>query len=228
MTRGIAANLLELKFGHLTVLERVESDRQGNAQWLCSCDCGKTAKVRAAFLRKGQIVCSKQCELNPARQIKDISKKVFGELTAIKHIGMNKQGKALWLFKCSCGNDITVPSDRVLNSNMATCGKGIHTSSYKHGLSLTRGYKSMHYMKYMATKNYQTPQWLSQKQLDEMTAIYMMAATITKATGIKHEVDHIYPLQGKKVSGLHVPNNLNIVTRSSNRKKSNKHPDDVC
>lgn len=228
MTRGIANDLSGKRFGHLKVIERATNDKSNNAQWLCRCDCKEKAIIRAAFLIKGQMVCSKSCPLNPARQIKDIANKKFGSLIAIKHIGFNAQRKSVWIFRCACGIRIKVPSDRVLNSGMKTCGKGIHASSYKHGLSGTRGYKSMHFMKYMAKKKSQTPLWITKRDIKTMIQLYLKAENLTKETKVPHEVDHYYPLQGKKVCGLHVPLNLRIITRADNRKKLNKHPDDVC
>jgi hypothetical protein len=76
-----------------------------------------------------------------------------------------------------------------------------------------------------ATLLNQTPQWAD---LEKIKQFYIEAARLTKETGIRHEVDHIFPLQGKNVNGLHVHYNLQILTRSKNRSKQNKTGDLLC
>lgn len=48
-------NLVNQKFGRLTVIEYMESDKMGKANWKCICDCGNFTKVRSGDLMNGHI-----------------------------------------------------------------------------------------------------------------------------------------------------------------------------
>ena len=67
-----------------------------------------------------------------------------------------------------------------------------------------------------------TPKWLTDRDHKVIWGFYKIAAMLTKHNGKPWEVDHIIPLQGKFVSGLHVPSNLQLMQGSDNRIKSNK------
>lgn len=74
-----------------------------------------------------------------------------------------------------------------------------------------------------AAKIKRTPPWLSQEELLAIQDIYKQARHLTETTGTTYHVDHIIPLHGLKVSGLHVLDNLRIVTAEENLKKHRKY-----
>lgn len=76
--------------------------------------------------------------------------------------------------------------------------------------------------KYRLAKLRRCPRWLPEEKHEVIAALYATAREMSVATGTKYEVDHVYPLRGKLVSGLHVPLNLRIVLRFKNRSKHNR------
>ena len=66
-----------------------------------------------------------------------------------------------------------------------------------------------------------TPKWLTPDDWFIIKEAYELAALRTKMLGFPWEVDHIIPLQGDTVSGLHVPQNLQVIPRKLNRAKWN-------
>ena len=64
-----------------------------------------------------------------------------------------------------------------------------------------------------------TPAWLTAIDKAMIQEMYDVSAARFVQTGIKHHVDHIVPINGKKVSGMHVPWNLQVITAQENLSK---------
>ena len=66
------------------------------------------------------------------------------------------------------------------------------------------------------------PIWLSNEDFWVIEEIYKLRKIRSEATKTEWHVDHIIPLQGKNVSGLHCPDNLQIISSVYNFSKGNK------
>lgn len=66
------------------------------------------------------------------------------------------------------------------------------------------------------------PNWITAKHRKEIREIYLHAADCRAVTGEEYHVDHIIPLKGETVCGLHVPWNLQVLPADVNTRKSNK------
>ena len=75
-------------------------------------------------------------------------------------------------------------------------------------------------MKRKAAKLQRTPAWANLIAIEEF---YHRAALRSQLERVPYQVDHIVPLQGEFVSGLHVENNLQVITAAENAAKGNRY-----
>lgn len=244
MVRGIATQYAGKRFGALSVMGRNGTDAHNNSLWLCKCDCGNLVDVRANLLKRGQRFCSKQCIKYQQHARLDLRGKRFKKLVAMRPLSMaESSGKAIWEFLCDCGKFLESVADNVMSGNTSSCGCVGIASRITHGLSKTREYHREAHRKWATANPHlailnankrredfrrRIPKWLTEEHWDQIKAFYVEAAKLTVETGIAHVVDHIHPLRGKTVSGLHVPWNLQVITADANLRKSARFTDDVC
>jgi hypothetical protein len=75
----------------------------------------------------------------------------------------------------------------------------------------------------VARRAKRVPQWLTSDDRWLMREAYKLAKLRTQLFGFIWEVDHIIPLRGEFVSGLHVPTNLQVIPKTENRNKRNHY-----
>lgn len=69
---------------------------------------------------------------------------------------------------------------------------------------------------------------VSWSELAAINDLYCKARELTALTRIEWQVDHIVPIKSNLVCGLHVLDNLQIVTKAANSSKGNRHWPDMC
>lgn len=78
--------------------------------------------------------------------------------------------------------------------------------------------------KYRSRKLHATPKWLTSEHISQIEEFYALAQELAwlNQDGKPFHVDHIVPLQGKNVCGLHVPWNLQLLPGKINISKGNR------
>jgi hypothetical protein len=96
-----------------------------------------------------------------------------------------------------------------------------HNATNREWFANNKDKRASYQAKRNATILQRTPKWDTDAHL--IVAKYQVAAMLSRETGEPYHVDHIIPLQGKYVSGLHIFSNLRVIPGSDNVKKSNKY-----
>lgn len=148
----------------------------------------------------------------------DMVGKKYNRLTVVERVA-NSGTRAAWKCVCDCGNECVLDGKKIRTGHTKSCGcyrvevtaPAQGRKNVKHGASRTKGYQRYHSRLREIAESKQTPPWANK---DAIRKIY-----IERPEG--HHVDHIIPLRGKTVCGLHVEYNLQYLTAMENMKKHN-------
>ena len=118
-------------------------------------------------------------------------------------------------------NEKRRPLNRLNEKKWRTNNRYKYLNTKKKYAKNNRGKLNAYAAQRKAGKVRATPEWLSEEQKEEIKQVYIRATF--KCWREDMEVDHIVPIRGKNVSGLHVPWNLQLITKTKNRSKGNKY-----
>ncbi|MFW5437790.1 hypothetical protein [Paenibacillus apiarius] len=111
-------------FERLEVIREAETVK-GKRRVLCKCKCGEETTVNLYKLLNG---ITKSCgclgrELASRPRAKDLTDQIFGWLTAKRRDGDERRnGSAVWICECKCGETIPVPARDLVDGNTKSCG----------------------------------------------------------------------------------------------------------
>jgi len=178
--------------------ERAEAKAEGKTRYYTGRPCLHGHVAERQTSNGTCVVCLKERNL---QWQKDNPDKVY--LNQKSYLARNPEKRKLWM-------------DKYLQEN------GDKRRAYSRSWRLLNPDKNAAKQKRReAAKSHRSPPWLSEKHHQEMNDMYWLAADLKRVSGESYHVDHIIPLQGKHVSGLHVPWNLQILPADINLRKSN-------
>lgn len=81
---------------------------------------------------------------------------------------------------------------------------------------------SVYYARRRAAKKNATPSWVGEFDALVLVEAYRLARQREALTKLPWHVDHVVPLMGRRVCGLHVASNIAVIPAAQNLRKSNK------
>lgn len=112
---------------------------------------------------------------------------------------------------------------RLQNLQWQNKNKERHNAHNKKYRQNNKGTVNSFTAKRHASKLQRTPKWLTKEQKNDIKFYYQAAKYFSNLFNQKMDVDHIVPLRGKNVSGLHVPWNLQLMVHKANIEKNNRY-----
>jgi hypothetical protein len=94
-----------------------------------------------------------------------------------------------------------------------------HNAYNREWFAMNKDKRATYEAKRRALLLQRTPQWLTSDDEWMIGEAYHLAQLRSKKFGFDWHVDHVLPLQGRKVSGLHMPMNLQVIPGTENCKK---------
>lgn len=225
-----------MKHGYLTVQREVEKNGKSIRQYECLCDCGAVSVLRSNHFYESRRYCTRKCPLLSNQRMLDLTGKTINRWTVIELAGI-VEGHSTWKASCQCGTQRIISGPSLLAGQTKSCGcllkekqatgrtaiEEVEIRRLRSRLSNRKNPARIkaNKIKYETKRLSATPKWLTPQELAFMNDVYEVARRLTQETGVKYQVDHILPLNGKLVSGLHVLSNLQILTQAQNVSKSN-------
>lgn len=126
-------------FGRLTVREMGSPAPDGLVRWVCSCECGKSAEVRAKDLKSGN---TRSCGCYARKPVNDLSGQRFGRWTVIALESVESGRTTRWVCVCDCGTWDAVQLGNLTIGHSTSCGCYSADRARTHGRCGTPEYFS--------------------------------------------------------------------------------------
>jgi hypothetical protein len=218
---GRKLELANQRFGRLVALARRGRDPKGQYLWHCRCDCGSEKAVRGTDLAAGK---SQSCGCSWSNRPRKYGTPDFKAKRAAYDRLRWLTDRAVLVAKNL--RNYTANAEaynaqkrqyRLKNIVKATADQKAWAARNRHVIRELNAGRKRHIAR-------ATPAWADAARI---RAVYAEAERLTLTTGVTHHVDHVIPLKGKNVCGLHVHGNLRPLPWRENIQKKNKFAEAV-
>lgn len=138
-----------------------------------------------------------------------------------EHTVRYEANKDQWNKKAVAWRETNPAKAKLIDQKFRVANREQRNAHKREWIRANRGSVNAYNVTRYAAKLRRTPGWLTEFDLLKIKCLYQVAAMRSRESGHAWHVDHIIPLQGEFVSGLHVPSNLQVIPAIDNLRKHN-------